>query len=63
MLLQYASHIAPWIFRVLPLTAYARDAQELQLLSAPNPFMDDLTLKRSAIETERFGRMWDVVIP
>jgi hypothetical protein len=48
---------------VLPLTAYARDAQELRLLSAPNPFMDDLTPKSLAVETERFGKIWDVVIP
>jgi hypothetical protein len=48
---------------VLPLTAYARDAQELRLLSAPNPFMDDLTPKKSAVETERLGKIWEVVLP
>ncbi len=60
--LQYSTHIAPWIFRVLPLTAYARDSTELNLLKEENPFMDDLTPRKQAVETERFGKLWDVVM-
>jgi hypothetical protein len=44
------------------LTTYARDATELRLLGEQNPFMDDLTPRKQAVETERFGKLWEVVM-
>ncbi|KAJ9113828.1 hypothetical protein QFC19_000021 [Naganishia cerealis] len=58
---KYPLWIAPWTFRVLPLTKVAESEEELRLISKPNAFMPDLTPRELGVPVGRFGREWNIL--
>lgn len=55
--------LGPWVHRDLPLTRIAKDAVELQLLSRPNAFMEELSPIARSTTVKRLGKHWKVSPP